>query len=343
MQAGDLCFVSGVSGYLGSWIARELLDGGFRVRGSVRSLGDTERVAALGKLLPGVELVAADLRREEGWSQAIAGCRWVFHVASPQAVKSESDRTGGALSGTRFLLTAAAAEPAVQKVVVTSSEAAIAYGHPRSKRHFDESDWTDLDGLDRRADYHRSKTLAERWAWDWADDAAMNPRRIPLATVNPSLILGPSLVPWGRFSLALLGNVAQGKMLLMLDMTVRVVDVRDCARMHLAVMRDPACNGQRHLCMSRPTTLAELAGCISRNYAEQGFAPPVRLMPSWLARMMAPLAADLASVRSHIGNDIRYSTLHPKVYRYEHCDVETIVRRSLDSMLAHGWLKPRAA
>jgi nucleoside-diphosphate-sugar epimerase len=343
MQPGDLCFVSGVSGYLGSWIAKELLDGGFRVRGSVRSLGDTERVAALRKLLPGVELIAADLRREEGWSRAIAGCRWVFHVASPQAVKSESDRTGGALSGTRFLLTAAAADPVVQKVVVTSSEAAIAYGHPRSKRHFDESDWTDLGGLDRRADYHRSKTLAERWAWDWADDVKLNPRRIPLATVNPSLILGPSLVPWGRFSLALLGDMALGKMPVMLDMTVRVVDVRDCARMHLAVMRDPACNGQRHLCMSRPTTLAELAGCIARNYAARGFAPPVRLMPSWLARMLAPLAADLASVRSHIGNDIRYSTLHPRVYRYEHRDVEVIVRQSMDSMLAHGWLKPRAA
>lgn len=343
MQPGDLCFVSGVSGYLGSWIARELLDGGFRVSGSVRSLGDAERVAALRKLLPGIELVAADLRKEAGWAQALAGCRWVFHVASPQAVKTESDRTGGALSGTRFLLAAAAAEPAVQKVVVTSSEAAIAYGHPPSKRHFDESDWTDLDGLDRRADYHRSKTLAERWAWDWADDARLNPRGIPLATVNPSLILGPSLVPWGRFSLRLLGDIAQGKMPVMLDMTVRVVDVCDCARMHLAVMRDPACNGQRHLCMSLPTTLADLARSVAQGYADRGFAPAVRLMPSWLARMMTPLSADLASVRSHIGNNIRYTTLHPKVYRYEHRDVDTIVRRSMDSMLAHGWLRPRIA
>jgi dihydroflavonol-4-reductase len=343
MQPGDLCLVSGVSGYLGSWIARELLDGGFRVRGSVRSLGDADRVAALHRLLPGVELVAADLRKEAGWSQAIAACRWVFHVASPQAVRSESDRTGGALSGTRFLLTAAAAEPAVRKVVVTSSEAAIAYGHPRSKRHFDESAWTDLVGLDRRADHHRNKTLAERWAWDWAGDAALNPRRIPLATVNPSLILGRSLVPWGRFSLGLLGDVAQGKMPLILDMTVRGVDVRDCARMHLAVMRDPGFNGQRHLRMSLPTRPAELARSISRNYADQGFAPVVRLMPSWLARMLAPLSADLASVHSHIGNDIRYSTLHPKVYRCEHRDVDCLVRRSLDSMLAHGWLQPRTA
>jgi len=343
MQLGDLCFVSGVSGFLGSWVAKELLDGGFRVRGSVRSLDDVERVSALRALLPGVELVAADLRKEVGWREAVAGCRWVFHVASPQAVKTESDRTAGALSGTRFLLTAAAAESAVQKVVVTSSEAAIAYGHPPSKRHFDESDWTDLDGLGSGADYHRSKTLAERWAWDWADNLQLNPRRIPLATVNPTLIFGPSLVPWGRFSLGLLGDIAQGKMPLMLDLGVRLVDVHDCARMHLAVMRDPVCNGQRHLCMSVPATLADIARSVSRSYADRGFAPPVRLMPSWLARLLAPLSSDLASVRSHIGNDIGYSTLHPNVYRFEHRELDQIVRRSMDSMLAHKWLKPRAA
>ncbi|MCU0919249.1 MAG: NAD-dependent epimerase/dehydratase family protein [Burkholderiaceae bacterium] len=343
MQRGDLCFVSGVSGYLGAWIAKELADRGFRVRGSVRSLDDTVRVAALRKLLPGVELVAADLRREESWPQAVSGCRWVFHVASPQAVRTEADRTGGALSGTRFLLTAAGGEPAVQKVIITSSEAAIAYGHARSKRQFDECNWTDLDGLDRRADYHRSKTLAERWAWDWAADAQLNPRGIPLATVNPSLILGPSLLPWPKFSLALLGDIAQGKMPLMLDMTVRIVDVRDCARMHLAVMADPACNGRRHLCMSLPTTLAELARSVARGHGAQGFKPKARVMPSWLARMLAPLSADLASVRSHIGNDIRYTTLHPGVYRYEHRDLDTIVSASLDSMLAHGWLSPRRA
>jgi nucleoside-diphosphate-sugar epimerase len=150
-------------------------------------------------------------------------------------------------------------------------------------------------------------------------------------------------VPWGRFSLGLLGDIAQGRMPLMPDMTVRIVDVRDCARMHLAVMADPGCNGPRHLCMSLPTTLADLARSVARGYADQGFAPAVRQMPSWLARMLAPLSADLASVRSHIGNDIRYTTQHPQVYRYGHRDVDTIVCRSLDSMLAHGWLKFRVA
>lgn len=338
MQSGDLCFVSGVSGYLGSWIAKELIDRGFRVRGSVRSLDDQERLKALRRILPGVELVAADLRREDGWTEAVAGCDWVFHVASPQAVNTESKRTEGAVDGTRFLLAAAFAEPSVRKVVVTSSEAAIAYGHPPEKRYFDESDWTDLEGLDRRADYHRSKTLAEQLAWEWARSQERNPRRVPLSTVNPALILGPSLVPWGRFSLGLLGDLAQGKMPLLLDMTIRVVDVRDCARMHIAVMANPQANGRRHLSMTLPSSLADMAASISRGFGADGFSPKVRMMPSWLARLMAPLSADLASVRSHIGNEIRYQTLYPEIFRPEHRDLDTIVHASIHSMLSHGWL-----
>src|SRR5262245_6567686 len=104
VKEGDLCLVTGASGYLGSWTAKYLLEQGFRVRGTVRSLDDKARNETLRQLLPGIELVAADLREEEGWGAAVSGVKWVFHVASPQAVKSERDRTGGAVSGTRFVL-----------------------------------------------------------------------------------------------------------------------------------------------------------------------------------------------------------------------------------------------
>ncbi len=343
MQVGDRCFVSGVSGYLGSWIARELLIAGFRVRGSIRTLGDDHRVSVLKRLLPGIDLVAADLRHPKGWSEAVNSCEWVFHVASPQAVKSERERTAGALDGTRYLLQAVAADPTVRKVVVTSSEAAIAYGHPRHKRSFSEDDWTDIKGLGPRADYHRSKTLAERLAWDWAADARMNPRRIPVSAVNPALILGPSLVPWSRFSLQLLGDMAKGKMPLLLDMKVRVVDVRDCARMHIALMRNDDHNGRRHLCMALSTTLADIAKSVARTYRPSDADAPIRLIPSWLARALAPMSGDLSSVRSHIGNDIDYTTRYPDVYRYEYTDLDEVIQASIDSMLKHGWLRPHSA
>lgn len=347
MEKGDLCLVTGASGYLGSWLAKDLLERGFRVRGTVRDLGDAGepegRTATLRQLLPGIELVAADLRSEAGWSTAVAGCRWVFHVASPQAVKSESDRTGGALSGTRHVLAAAFAEPSVRKVVLTSSEAAIAYGHPRDKRVFDERDWTDLDGVGKTADYFRSKTLAERLAWEWARNAAINPRGVPLATVNPALILGPSLVPWGRYSLDMLADIAQGRMPLMVDMTMRVVDVRDCARMHIAVMASHDADGQRHLSMATTGSFALLARSVARQFSPLGFAPAARVAPRWLAALLTLFSRDLASIGSHVGNTIRYQTLRPGVYSYEHRDLDAIVADGMNSMLAHGWLKPRNA
>jgi dihydroflavonol-4-reductase len=103
-------------------------------------------------------------------------CRWVFHVASPQAAPSEKDRTGGAVQGIERLMRAALGAPSVEKVVLTSSEAAIAYGHPRRKQHFTKADWTVLESPAGRSDYMRSKRLAEKLAWDLAVDPTINPR-----------------------------------------------------------------------------------------------------------------------------------------------------------------------
>ncbi len=262
MQAGDLCLVTGVSGYLASWIAKDLLDAGFRVRGTLRSLQDEDKVQTLRALLPKVELVAADLRSPVGWPEAVQDCRWVFHVASPQAVKSEKDRTAGAVQGTGYLMRAALGESSVKKIVLTSSEAAIAYGHPHTKQHFTENDWTILEGAAGRNDYFRSKTLAEKLAWELAADPRVNPRGVPLSTVNPGFIAGPSLVPWGRFSFEFMKTFAEGGVPLIPDMVNHFVDVRDCAQMHITVMGDPLTDGHRHFSFGMTGTLVELAQVI---------------------------------------------------------------------------------
>jgi dihydroflavonol-4-reductase len=110
-------------------------------------------------------------------------------------------------SGTRYVSTAAFAVETVEKVVVTSSEAAVAYNLPASKNRFTE-DWTNAEGA---GDYFRCKTLAERLAWELANDEMQNPRHVPLSTINPSMILGPSLVPWVRYSHETIKNIAEGK------------------------------------------------------------------------------------------------------------------------------------
>jgi nucleoside-diphosphate-sugar epimerase len=189
MQKGDLVLITSISGYLASWIAKQLLEEGYHVRGTVRSIKNSEQQKKLTEILPGAEYVEADLRSEAGWEAAVKDVKWVFHVASPQAVAKEKDRTGGALSGTGYIMNAALKSNSVQKIVVTSSEAAIAYAHPSSQVHFSEDDWTMT--RKKSADYFKSKTLAERLFWDLAKDGTLNTRNVAVSTVNPGLILDP--------------------------------------------------------------------------------------------------------------------------------------------------------
>lgn len=330
MQKGDLCLVTGITGYVASWIASYLLEEGYRVRGTVRSLKDEEKINKMRQILPGAEFVEADLRNDNGWDEAVAGCKWVFHVASPQAVASETDRTGGATSGTRHVLAAAFAAGTVAKVVVTSSEAAIAYGHPASKYRFNEDDWTKAEGA---GDYFRSKTLAEKLAWDMTNDETQNPRHVALSTINPSMILGPSLVPWVRYSHETIKNLAEGKTSLLPDMSTYFVDVRDCAAMHIAIMNDPATNGHRHLCYSVGERYVDLAVAIRDNYATRGFSPSTRTVPKFLMWIMKFFSPDVASIYPLLGKVTLRESKYPAVYQYRYTDFSQMVRDTMDDLL----------
>lgn len=341
MAKGDLCLVTGVSGYLGSRLARDLLERGFRVRGTVRRLDDAERNRVLCGILPGIELAAADLRAPGGWAAAMAGVDWVFHVASPQAVPTETDRTGGALSGTEFVLAAAFAAGTVKKIVVTSSEAAIAYGYPRSRRHFTEDDWTDLSGAAGRFDYFRSKTLAERLAWDMARDPLRNPRGVPLATVCPGFIIGPSLVPWARYSLQTIKDMIDRKPPFSIDMTGHSVDVRDCAAMHIAVMDDAATDGRRHFCFGMVGKVVETPRIIRALYGRRGLNPGTFVLPTWVLFLLKPFVADIGVLYGKLGHANVYETKWPGVYAYRHTDPRASIRDTIESMAAHGWITLR--
>lgn len=343
MQAGDLCLVTGVSGYLGSWVARKLVERGFRVRGTVRNVDDAEKVAAVLAILPGIELASADLRSSVGWDKAVAGVRWVFHVASPQAVASESDRTGGAVQGTEHLMRAALSTDSVEKIVLTSSEAAIAYGFPRSKQRFTEDDWTQLNGAAGKNDYFRSKTLAEKLAWELINDPKVNPRGIPLSVINPSFIAGPSLVPWGRFSLEALSSMATGRLPALPDMVNHVIDVRDCAAMHIALMDNPATDGHRHFAFAITGKMTDMTDVIRKNYGHLGFKPKPWVLPTWLLGILSVFSSQVGSMYSKLSQPNLYETKWPGIYQYRFSDIEEVINASMDSMIEHGWLKTATA
>ena len=171
-----LVLVTGATGYIAGHCIRELLEHGYRVRGTVRSLADptkTEHLRAIAAKLGGsLELVEADLTSDRGWREAVAGCTYVQHVASPfppEVPKDENELIGPAVGGATRVLQASAASGTVKRVVMTSSVAAVAFGHTDGNGTVrTEADWSVAENCEP---YPKSKTLAERAAWDLVAEA----------------------------------------------------------------------------------------------------------------------------------------------------------------------------
>ncbi|MDB5541339.1 MAG: hypothetical protein JWQ89_3066, partial [Devosia sp.] len=245
----DRVLLTGISGFLGGHVALELLRQGYAVRGSVRSLDKADKVrntlAAHGADLSLVEIVALDLLSDDGWDEAVAGCRYVQHVASPFVVempKDKNDLIRPAVEGTRRAVTTALSS-GVERVVLTSSIAAIVYGHTDYSKTFTTADWTDPDNPKVTA-YPESKLRAEREAWRIAegDDA-----RRRLATINPGGIFGPLLDEDPGTSGALILRLLNGSVPAAPKMSFSIVDVRDVAAAQVAAMTAPEAGGRRHI------------------------------------------------------------------------------------------------
>ena len=191
----DLILVTGASGYIASHIVKKLLEKGFRVRGTVRSLKDEKKVAPLRKLVPNpkheLELVEADLLKEETWINAVKGCTYVLHTASPfpnSSPKDENELINPAVNGTLYVLRACVQDGVkIKRVVLTSSIAAIAGANFEQNRTYTEKDWPKVEALDP---YSKSKTMAEKSAWDFLEQRKKN--NLPcfeLAVINPGYVM----------------------------------------------------------------------------------------------------------------------------------------------------------
>jgi len=259
--------VTGASGFIATRIVELLLARGYRVRGTVRSVGKAKELAPL-RALPGaaerLELVEADLLTRGAYDAAVAGCEFVMHTASPYVLDAkdpQKDLVEPALEGTRNVLGACAKAGGVRRVVLTSSMAAIT-DEPESDRVLTEADWNDKSSLDRNP-YYYSKTVAEREAWRIVKEEAPG---FDLVAVNPFLVVGPSLGAGLNTSNQLFVDLLKGTYPGIMNITWGFVDVRDVALAHVLAMETKAASG-RYVCANTTMTMRDLVKLLG----EQGY------------------------------------------------------------------------
>ena len=281
--------VTGGSGFIGSHCLLQLLAAGHEVRTTVRNLKRESEVRALlkeGGTDAGNRLTffAADLEKDAGWPEAVAGCEYVLHVASPfppGVPKDENELIVPAREGALRVLRASR-EAKVKRVVLTSSFAAIGYGQPQQQKPFDETNWTDPTGEDVRP-YVKSKTLAEWAAWDFI---AKEGSGLELAVVNPVGVFGPVLGPDYSTSILIVQRLMDGALPGCPKLYFGVVDVRDVADLHLRAMTNPAAKGERFLAVAGDfMSMQGIAKVLKARMNGAASRVPTRQLPNWLVRI----------------------------------------------------------
>lgn len=302
--------VTGGTGFLGGWCVAELLRRGHEVRTTVRNLsreGDVRSAMAVAGVDPGDRLTvaAADLSRDDGWATAVAGCDHVLHVASPfppAQPKDPDELIVPARDGALRVL-GASLDAGVKRVVMTSSVAAVRHGRSPSEKPYAEADWTDGTDLERTP-YVRSKTIAERAAWDLVRERGAEDR---LATVNPGAIIGPTLSDDLSFSLQSVQRLLDG-MPAVPRLGFTFVDVRDVADLHIRAMAMPAAAGERFLATDRFLWMADLAEILRDRLGADAEKVPSRVAPNILVRVMSLFDPSVRSIVGDLGKSAAYSS-----------------------------------
>ncbi|MFS8097433.1 aldehyde reductase [Lentzea alba] len=297
--------VTGGSGYIGSWCVLALLAHGHTVRTTVRDLNKESAVREMLRAGGAPEdakltVLQADLQQDSGWREAVEGCHYVLHVASPTLTslsQSDDDMVGPARDGVLRVLRAAR-EAGVKRVVLTSAFGAVGMGHPEKSRVFTEEDWSNVDG--GIAPYQKSKTLSEKAAWDFVAEHG----GVELAVVNPVGVFGPVLGPDYSPSLGLLQRMLDGELPALPKFAMGYVDVRDVADLHLRAMTDPVAAGERFLAISGHSLwVRDIATILRDRLGDRASKVPTRELPVWTARALARINPGLRILRPQLGKN----------------------------------------
>jgi dihydroflavonol-4-reductase len=295
--------LTGASGFIAKRITLDLLDAGHTVRGSLRSLKRADEVRAAVRphlrdpdALDRLSFVELDLTRDQGWAEAMAGMTALIHTASPFPMappRDENELIRPAVDGTLRALRAAQSA-GVMRVVLTSSVVAIEANAKVGREKLTEADWSDVTHP-RSTPYYKSKTLAERAAWDFV---AQHPE-MQLTTINPSLVLGRPLDADFGTSLQLIERILSGKDPMQPDIGFGIVDVADVSAMHVRALEQPESAGKRYIASGPSASMPEVARHLAARFPNRRIA--TRVAPVFVLRLLGLFDRSVQTVLPALG------------------------------------------
>ncbi|WDF57218.1 SDR family oxidoreductase [Mucilaginibacter sp. KACC 22063] len=276
--------VTGGSGFVGIHAIRQLLEQDYQVKTTVRSLSRKTEILQMLPASAQLELIEADLTKDDNWDEAVKGCTYVLHIASPIFLalpKDENEMIRPAVDGTLRVLKAAR-DAGVKRVVMTSNFGAVGYSHKDPQTPITEKEWTDPNekGL---SSYNKSKVMAERAAWDFIKREGGD---LELSVINPVGIFGPALGPDMSSGFELVRGLIDGSMKAIPKLQLNIIDVRDVADLHIRAMTSPDAAGERFLALAGgKISLPEIAALLQTKMPAISSKISKRVLPDWLVRI----------------------------------------------------------
>lgn len=342
MQRSATVLVTGGSGFVGSYCLLQLLQQGYQVKTTLRSVAKKNEVIESLKIggitsFDNLTFIEASLTDDNNWDEAMKGCTYVLSVASPVFMttpKDEDEAIRPAREGILRVLKAAR-KAGVKRVVMTSNFGAVGFSNRNLNSETTEANWTDPaeKGL---SIYEKSKLLAERAAWDFIRQEGGS---LEFTTINPVAILGPSLGTHVSGSFGLVQHLLDGSMKAVPNIPLNIVDVRDVADLHIRAMTTPLANGERFIATADgQISMPEIARLVKDKMPEVAKQVSTRILPNWILYVAALFneqakhAAPLLSINRHVSNAKAKNVLGWTPIATN----EEIIRITVNSMLQYG-------
>jgi len=308
MENKSTVIVTGASGYIASHVIKQLLEEGYAVRGTLRTLSCGELLKEnLSKYIDVSDLtfVKADLLKDDNWGAAMQGGDFLIHMASPVPMKEPDDENNlikpardGAIRALK-----AAQGAGIKRIVLTSSIAAISSGL-NVHRKYNEEDWSDLDNLNgSMLAYTKSKILAEKAAWEFVKGTD-----IALTTIHPSVVIGPLIGSRHSSSTEVIRRIIQGKDPGWPKLGFSFVDVRDVANAHVKALQLSEARGNRFICSNKYLWMSEIALILKKYLKPRGRKIKTWELPDFMVKLVALFDPTVKMLLPELGRKSEFDT-----------------------------------